>query len=207
MARGYTKKRPHRRAHAPRRAHKRMHAPRRGRRHGAERCRRVKGGKRTPRALPKRRRPLPPRRALCRNAASPAAAPSERRQRPKKDCRAINDLAAPLHGERRTMPGAVLCKPRKSRVYAFKEPYPHPAPPAKAMQKPRFHAETRLLRPILPPPFRCGNAAATIQVLERRSFAADGASAVSSRLCGLPSIQNALSKKLYSARCQLPMEW
>lgn len=153
-----------------------------------------KGGKRTPCALPKGSRP-------------PAAAPSERRQRPKKGRRAINDLAAPLHGERPTMPGAVLCKPRKSRIYAFKKPHPRPAPPAKAMQKPRFHAGTRLLCPVLPPLFRCGNAAATIQILERRIFAADGASAVSSRLCGIQTIQNALSKKLYSARCQLPMEW
>lgn len=105
------------------------------------------------------------------------------------------------------MPGAVLCKPRKIRIYAFKKPHPRPAPPANAMQKPRFHAETRLLRPILQPPFRYGNAAATIQILERRIFAADGASAVSSRLCGIQTIQNALIKKLYSARCQLPMEW
>lgn len=67
------------------------------------------------------------------------------------------------------MPGAVLCKPRKIRIYAFKKPHPRPAPPAKAMQKPRFNAETRL--------------------------------------CGIQTIQNALSKKLYSARCQLPMEW
>lgn len=185
MARGYTKKRPHRRAHAPRR----------GRRHGAERCRRVKGAGAAP---------------AQKAATASAAAPSERRQRPKKGSRAINDLAAPLHGERRTMPGAVLCKPRKSRVYALsphRKTFQRRIPPFQSpMQKPRFHAETRLLRPILPPPFRCGNAAATIQVLERRSFAADGASAVSSRLCGLQTIQNALSKKLYSAKCQLPME-
>ena len=56
-----------------------------------------------------------------------------------------------------------------------------PRASAKAMQKPRFHAETRLHD----------------TNFQRRSFAADG----------LPFIQNALSKKLYSARCQLPMEW
>ena len=76
-----------------------------------------KGGKRTPRALPKRRVP-------CRAA--------------------VGTAGAPLHGERRTMPGAVLCKPRKIRIYAFKKPHPRPRAPGKS------HAKAA---------FPCGNAA------------------------------------------------